>query len=76
VKSIFEVRYEVQWASSEPTHWEPQTIKVCCGPDAQEAVDRARKAALEQHVLDDNGRQQRCIGFRLREVALLAEAPL
>jgi hypothetical protein len=76
VQCIFEVRYEVQWESSEPTHWEAQTVKVCCGPDGQEAVDRARKAALAQHMLDDNGRQQRCIGFRLREVALLAEAQL
>ena len=43
MQCIYEVRYEVQWESSEPTHWEAQTVKVCCGPDAQEAVDRAKE---------------------------------
>jgi hypothetical protein len=42
--------------------------------DALEALDRARKAALDQHALDDYGRQQRSVGFRLHDVVLLAGA--
>jgi hypothetical protein len=76
MKCIFEVRYEVQWHSSEPTHWEPQSVRVLSGPDALEAVAKAREAALKQSRLDDNGRQEHCTGFRLREVALVAEAQL
>jgi hypothetical protein len=76
MKCIYEVRYEIQWQSSEPTHWEYHTVKVCSDADAQQAVDEARKAALAVHRLDENGREERCTGFRLREVALLAEAQL
>jgi hypothetical protein len=76
MKCIYEVRYEIQWHSSEPAHWEYHTVKVASGVDAQEAVDRARKAALALHRLDENGREEHCAGFRLREVALLAEAQL
>ena len=76
MKCIYEVRYEMQWRSSEPSHWEPQSVKVCVGPDAQEAVDRARAAALAQARIDDNGSEERCTGFRLREVVLVAEAQL
>jgi hypothetical protein len=76
MRCIYEVRYEVQWRTSEPSQWEPQTVKVCAGPDAQEAVDRAREAALAQARLDENGKEERCTAFRLREVALLAQADL
>jgi hypothetical protein len=55
MKCIYEVRYEIQWHSSEPAHWEYHTVKVASGVDAQEAVDRARKAALALHRLDENG---------------------
>jgi hypothetical protein len=76
MKCIYEVRYELQWHSSEPTHWEAQTVRVCAGRDALEAVDRARKAALSQNRMDDGGRQEHCTDFRLREVAVIAEAEL
>ena len=76
MKCIYDVRYEVQWYSAEPTHWERHSVKVCSGPDALEAVEVARKAALGQHRLDDNGRDEHCTGFRLREVVLVAEAEL
>jgi hypothetical protein len=76
MKCIYEVRYEVQWHSSEPTHWEPATVKVCAGLDALEAVTKARTAALAQKRLDDNGREEHCTSFRLREVLLVAEAQL
>jgi hypothetical protein len=76
VKCIYEVRYEVQWYSSEPTHWEAQALKVFAGPDALEAVDKAKEAALAQKRLDENGREEHCTGFRLREVVLIAEAQL
>jgi hypothetical protein len=76
MKCIYEVRYEMQWQSSEPTHWEAQSVRVFAGPDAQEAVEKARQAALAQHRLDDNGREERCATFRLREVVLVAEAQL
>jgi hypothetical protein len=76
VKCIYEVRYEVRWESSEPTHWETQSVRVCAGPDAQEAVDRAKEAIRAQRRLDDNGREEHCTGFRLREVLLVAEAQL
>jgi hypothetical protein len=76
MQCIYEVRYEVQWHSSEPTHWEALSVRVCAGPDALEAVEKARKAALAQHRMDDNGREEQCTGFRLREVALIAEAQL
>jgi len=73
---IYEVRYEVQWHSAAPSEWEHDTVKVYAGPDALEAVEKARKAALEKHRLDDNGREVRCSNFRLREVVLIAEAQL
>ena len=76
MKCIYEVRYEVQWYSSEPTHWEAQAVKVCAGLDALEAVSKAKEAALAQKRLDDNGREEHCSGFRLREVVLIAEAQL
>lgn len=73
---IYEIRYEMQWHSSEPDHWVAQSVRVLAGADAQEAVDKARQAALALHRLDENGREERCKGFRLREVALIAEAQL
>jgi len=73
---IFEVRYEFNWESAGPSHWEAETVRVCSGPDALEAVEKAKKAAFAQHRLDDNGKEERCIGFRLREVLLAAEADL
>jgi hypothetical protein len=73
---IYEVRYEIRWQSSEPTHWEYQTIKVAACLDAQEAIDKVEQSALALHRLDENGREERCVGFRLREVALIAEAQL
>jgi hypothetical protein len=76
MKCIYEVRHEVQWHSSEPSHWEQQAVNVCAGPDAQEAVDRAKKAALAQKRIDDNGREESCAAFRLREVIRIAEAQL
>jgi hypothetical protein len=76
MKCIYEVRYEVQWHSSKPTHWEAQVVRVFAGPDAQEAITKAREAALGQHTMDDNGLEERCVGFRLREVILVAEAQL
>ena len=76
VTCIYEVRYEFRWHSSEPTHWEYQSVKVASGPDATEAVEKVRKAALAFHRLDENGREERATNFRLREVILIAEAPL
>jgi len=76
MKCIFEVRYEFQWHSSAPTHWEQRAVKVCVGPDAQEAVEKAKKAALAEARMDDNGAEENCTGFRLREVILIAEAQL
>jgi hypothetical protein len=73
---IYEVRYEHRWQSSEPTHWERAAVKVCAGADALEAVEKAREAALARRRLDDNGKEERCTGFRLREVVLVAEADL
>jgi hypothetical protein len=73
---IYEVRYEMQWQSSEPTHWEAQTVRVAAGRDALEAVQKAREVVLARHRLDENGHEQRCSGFRLREIALIAEAQL
>ena len=73
---IYEVRYEFRWHSSEPTHWESNSIKVAAGPDAQAAVDKVREAALAFRRLDENGREERCSTFRLREVVLIAEAQL
>ena len=76
MKCIYEVRYEVQWHSAQPTHWEAQTVRVAAGPDALEAVEKARKYALAQRQLDDNGLEEHCSDFRLREVVLVAEAQL
>ena len=73
---IYEVRYEFRWHSSEPTHYSSQAVKVAAGPDAIEAIDKAKKAALAVHRLDENGREERCTDFRLREVVLIAEAQL
>lgn len=76
MQCIYEVRYELRWHSSEPTHWEQQTARVCAGRDALEAVDRARKAALGQSRMDDGGRREHGTDFRLREVLVIAEADL
>ena len=73
---IYEIRYEFRWHSSEPTHWESGSLKVAAGGDAQEAIDKAKHAALSVHRMDENGREERCTSFRLREVALIAEAEL
>ena len=73
---IYEIRYEIQWHTSKPSQWELQSVRVLAGADAQEAVDKARAAALKQHVLNDNGVEERCTAFRLREVVLVAEATL
>jgi hypothetical protein len=68
---IYEVRYEFRWQSAEPTHWEAAAVKVCAGLDALDAVEKAKETALGKHRLDENG-----IGFRLREITLVAEADL
>jgi hypothetical protein len=73
---IYEVRYEFRWHSAAPDHWEARTVRILAGPDAQDAVDKARIAALKMHQLNDNGLEERCTGFRLREVVLVAEAEL
>jgi hypothetical protein len=73
---IFEVRYQFRWHSAAPDHWESAVTRVLAGPDAQEAVLKVREAALKLHQLDHNGREERCTGFRLREVMLVAEATM
>src|SRR5207253_3152549 len=56
MRCIYEIRYEQQWESCEPSQWLEQTVRVLADEDAQQAADRARTAALENHRLDDNGR--------------------
>ncbi len=73
---IYEVRYEFRWQSTEPTHWEAAAVKVCAGSDASDAVEKAKGAALARHRMDENGKEEHCTGFRLREVHLVAEADL
>ena len=73
---IFEVTYEVQWDSSDARKWETQAVKVLAGADAIAAVAKAKAAALSQRRLDDNGVEHQCVSFRLRGVALVAEAEL
>ena len=73
---IYEVRYEFRWHSAAPDHWECAVVRVLAGPDAQEAVNKAREAAMKMHQLNNNGLEERCTGFRLREVRLVAEATL
>lgn len=73
---IYEVRYDFRWHSRGPDLWESAVVRVLAGLDAQEAIDKARAAALKMHQLSDNGVEERCTGFRLREVHLIAEASL
>jgi hypothetical protein len=73
---IYEVRFEFRWHSAAPDQWEPRTLRVMAGGDAQEAIDKARETILKMHQLNDNGLEERCTGFRLREVHLVAEANL
>jgi hypothetical protein len=73
---IYEIRYEIQWHTSGPAQWEPLSVRVLAGADAQEAVDKVRAMALRQHQLNDNGVDEHCTAFRLREVVLIAEAAL
>jgi hypothetical protein len=73
---IYEVRYDYRWHSTAPDQWECATVRVLAGLDAQEAVDKARAAALKMRQLNDNGVEERCTGFRLREVHLVADAAL
>jgi hypothetical protein len=74
--SIYEIRYDFRWHSAAPDHWESACVRVLAGLDAQEAIDKARAAALKMHQLNDNGVEERCTGFRLREVKLIADATL
>jgi hypothetical protein len=74
--AIYEIRYEFRWHSAAPDHWEQATVRVLAGADAQDAVNKIREAALKMHQLNDNGLEERCTGFRLREVILVAEATL
>jgi hypothetical protein len=60
----------------EPKHWTKECVRVLSDEDAVEAVNTAKEAALAQHRLDDSGRENRCTGFRLRGVTLVAEAQL
>ncbi|MFO0846213.1 MAG: hypothetical protein U0797_28185 [Gemmataceae bacterium] len=76
MRCIYEVRYQFRWHSAAPDYWEQGNVRVLAGPDAQEAVNKAREAALKMHQLNDNGVEDRCTGFRLREVVLVAEATL
>jgi len=76
MKCIYEIRYEQQWESSEPSQWLEQVVRVLGDEDAQQAIDKAREAAMKQHRLDDSGRESKCAAFRLRGVALIAEAEL
>jgi hypothetical protein len=73
---IYEVRYEFRWHSAAPDHWEARSVRVLAGPDALEAVEKARADALKMHQLNNNGLEERCTGFRLREVILIAIATL
>jgi hypothetical protein len=73
---IYEVRYEFRWHSNAPDHWEPGSVRVFAGADAQAAVDKVRETAMKMRQLNDNGVEERCTGFRLREVILVAEATL
>ena len=73
---IYEIRYQFRWHSAAPDNWEHASVRVLAAADAQEAINKAREAALRMHQLDDNGREERCTGFRLREVVLVAEATL
>jgi hypothetical protein len=73
---IYEIRYEFRWRSNAPDHWEPGTVRVLADADAQTAVDKAREAVIKMHELNDNGVEERCTGFRLREVTLIAEATI
>jgi hypothetical protein len=74
--AIYEVRYEVRWHSAAPDQWEPRQRRVLAGPDALEAVEKAREEAMKEHQMNDNGVEERCTGFRLREVVMVAEASL
>lgn len=71
---IYEIRYQFRWHSAAPDHWEVASVRVLAKEDAQEAVNKAREAALRMHQMNDNGLEERCTGFRLREVHLVAEA--
>ncbi|MFO0925606.1 MAG: hypothetical protein U0736_01020 [Gemmataceae bacterium] len=73
---IYEVRYQFRWHSAAPDHWEHAVLRVLAGADAQEAVNKVRESAFKLRQLNDNGLEERCTGFRLREVVLIAEAAL
>jgi hypothetical protein len=76
MKCIYEVRYDEQWSTAEPSHWEKQSVRVCAEMDALVAVEWVKEHVLSQTRLDQNGMEERCSGFRLREVVLIAEAEL
>jgi hypothetical protein len=73
---IYEVRYQFRWHSNAPDHWEQAAVRVLAADDAQDAINKAREAALRMRQLDNNGHEERCTGFRLREVVVVAEATL
>ena len=66
-------RYREQYVDALSVYLRDQEL---AGLDAQEAVDKARAKALSMHQTNENGLEERCTGFRLREVKLIAEAAL
>jgi hypothetical protein len=76
MRCIYEIRFEVTWKSLQPGTWTEQVLKVLSDEDAHPAIDKARQAALSQHRLDDNVRENKCSGFRLGGLSLIAQADL
>jgi hypothetical protein len=72
VKRIYKVNYEERWTGCR--EWMADSTNVLANGDAQQAIDRVKKQSLSNTYKDEKGKLQKCIGFRLREIEVLAEA--
>ena len=74
MKRIYEVDFDEKWLGCA---WMQDSIKVLANGDLQHAIAKAKKHVLaQQYTAQDNGKQQRCVGFRARAVRVLAEADI
>ena len=74
MKRIYEVEYEEKWPGCE---WVSSSIKVAGNGNALDAVAKTRKYVLGlTYENEENNRIERCKGFRLLGISLVAQADI
>jgi hypothetical protein len=74
MKAIYRVEYDEKWNTCKD--WIYSRIDVLAN-DLDSAINKARKNSLKQTYVDDENKTiNKCVGFRPREVKLLALADI